>query len=61
MKKKEEQKIEPWQIMHVYPNQGNGTEYEPTEEELLDQFAKIISDMYLRKYHGIDSSEEESL
>jgi hypothetical protein len=56
--KKREKKTEGWQVLHVYSNQKTESEYEPTEEELLDQFASIVSDIYLKQYHGKKHDQE---
>lgn len=50
--KKEKKNIKDWQVLHIYPNRQNESEYESTEDELLDQYAKIISDIYLKQYHA---------
>lgn len=52
MRKEEEKNIEDWQVLHIYPKQEAVSEYEPTEDELIDQFAGIITDIYFKQYHG---------
>ena len=44
-----QKKYEP---INIVINQEPESGYEPTEDELLEELAKIISDMYLKELYG---------